>query len=150
MGAQSIYNAFGNKDALYVAALDRYVEQASSFFQQLAQEGTVEDLVGLVRSKSRASSDALPCLVKRTLDDEHCLALKGVGPRTRTHLAGIERAFFAVIKRAVDRDELECDDPPTVARYLHMCFHGLGVVSRGSASGKSMDSLLDYALAPLI
>lgn len=152
MGSQSIYNSFGNKEQVFLAALDHYcsVQAGSSLDRLEARDSDVADIRELFAQTAKAIKAEQPlCLVLTTATSERACARDGVAARTEAHLRRLERAFEKVIRREAGLGKLECADPRLLALYLHMCMHGLIVVARGRGSKRELTRLVDMALLPL-
>ncbi|MCG8425655.1 MAG: TetR/AcrR family transcriptional regulator [Proteobacteria bacterium] len=151
MGQQSIYNAFGNKETLFLAALDRYCTTHAS--ESLALLTAPDASVDAVRAFFRTTADHLAggartCMVVNTAL-EWGPDRDPVSERTCAHLKMVERALRTALQRAIRRGELDCDDPATLARYLHVGLQGLAVVAQSKPSKKAFARVVDLLLAPL-
>ncbi|QFS81708.1 HTH-type transcriptional repressor ComR [Roseivivax sp. THAF40] len=126
----SIYAAFGSKEALFRAALDRYSTAGLTALEEaLAQSGSpIAGLAAHVRMFGGIARDALPsraCMLVKTLletpDDEPELRRSVEDMMRQT-----ERAFAAAFRSARDAGEIAPDaDPDQLAARLQAAIFGL-------------------------
>ncbi|MCA8950751.1 MAG: TetR/AcrR family transcriptional regulator [Planctomycetes bacterium] len=137
LGRQSLYNTFGDKRALFVAALARYDQKTEAMLAPMFAEAAgipeirayVDGAIAL-QKRSRCSG----CLVIRSAlelgseDREIRAAIHSVGKRVRAALAN-------ALGRAIDRGELRNDHTPAdLADYVFTTLNGLaGLVGTGAA-----------------
>ena len=148
---QSLYDTFGDKHALYVAALDRYREQ---FGEQVsgafAADGPIKDVLrGIMRvvaekaaAKPSQSCMLLGAVAERGPDDND------VKKRFCSNTSVLERALAQRLARARDRGELDSDhDDRALSRYLANAMYGLQLLARGGADRKHVDQVIDVTLS---
>lgn len=138
IGRQSLYDTFGDKRALYLAALKKYGTESVS--EMIA---TMESA-----SSSRAGIEAVFldfAKHPRRLGSASCLGVSSVCEfgRSDPDVAAIndeaakllERAFERHVKRGIDAGEIAADlVPRDVARYLSTSLGGLKVAGVGGAT----------------
>jgi TetR/AcrR family transcriptional regulator, transcriptional repressor for nem operon len=137
MGIQrgSIYHAFGDKQRLFLAALDRYDRVV---LRRLA-DALAQDASGLaaIRHFFRARVDA----ARGTVHPRGCLITNSAVERAPTDpetqrkvracLAEIEAAFFTALTRAQQAQEIRATaDCRALARFLTNGAQGLAVLAR--------------------
>lgn len=126
----SIYNTFGDKRGLFLAALDRYRDRVVSDLARELEHG--EDGLGALRGffrqvgravgspDSRVGCFMVNCAVERSAADP------GATERVRAHFDRVERAFVRCLKRARDGGQIAPDAPiRDRARQLAVTFQGL-------------------------
>ena len=146
----SLYAAFGNKEALFRKALDRYVNERMAFIRAAIEEPTARRVVeALLRGYVASVTDP------RT--PPGCLTVQGAlasGPDAETiraeltarRLAG-EALLRARLERARKQGDLARDaNPADLARYINTIAQGLAVQAAGGASRKQLDRVVDLAL----
>ncbi len=139
MGEQSIYNAFGSKENLFQQALDQYCLEIERDLQVLLPPtASLEAIESLFSTVVNVLGRGGPtCLVAQT-----CIRfdeVDQVSMRTASKcMRNIEKFFLNAVKNAVDRGELLCDDPRTVARFLNMTMQGLSVMARSGTPKKAL------------
>jgi len=134
LGRGSLYNAFGDKEGLFIAALDRYVEKhGAAPFRHLAERDVGKGL-GLMLSAiiDRMSNPNNPpgCLLTNA-----SLAFGTGSTRIDAHVAGkiraMETALEAAIARARDERQIPASaDPLELARFYGAVAQSLGVMHR--------------------
>ena len=146
----SLYAAFGNKEALFRKALDRYVNERMTFIRSAIEEPTARRAVeALLRGYVASVTDP------RT--PPGCLTVQGAlasGPDadairaelTARRLAG-ESLLRARLERARKEGDLARDaNPADLARYIYTIAEGVAVQAAGGASRKQLDRVVDLAL----
>ena len=149
----SLYGTFGDKRALFLAALRRYDEVwISRFIEPLSAPGPVRP--ALRRVLEEAGREAA-CDVRRG-----CLAINSavelaphdpeLARRVKEMLSRVEDALRATLERAQSTGELPADvDPPAVARFLMSVLQGLRVLSRMGAEPESLRDTVEVSMKAL-
>jgi len=156
MGIQrgSIYHAFGDKQRLFLAALDRY--------DQVVLRRLVADLtqgasgLAAIRQFFQARADA----TRDTAHPRGCLVTNSAVERAptdpETHrkvracLAGIEAAFFTALTRAQQAEEIRATaDCRALARFLTSSAQGLAVLARAGVSRSVLADVVRVTLSVL-
>ncbi|MEE8217890.1 MAG: helix-turn-helix domain-containing protein [Vicinamibacteria bacterium] len=150
----SLYSVYGDKQGVFLAALDRYRDRVVSrrlcdlerpdsalaevraYFEGLAEPGPGERMRhGCLMTNSaveRAPRDALSA------------------QRIRAHLERLEAAFGGALGRARSRREVRQDtEVEDLARYLTGSAQGLGVMARAGSSMASLSGVVRGILATL-
>jgi TetR/AcrR family transcriptional repressor of nem operon len=133
VGRGSLYAAFGNKEGLYLAALDLYRRRHAEPLVDMLDRGTTarevlrEVMVGLVDEIARDGNRQACLIVGAAME----LAHRDTEVRTRLHgtIQSLEDALFELVTRGQASGEL----PPELsaadtARFLVMSMQGLRVV----------------------
>ncbi|MEV5610161.1 TetR/AcrR family transcriptional regulator [Streptomyces sp. NPDC052225] len=155
VGRASIYATFGNKQELYLKAVDRYTETAdSTVLAELAGDGPPLDAVRTVvrRFAAEAASDDqrfLGCLVTNTAAE--------LGPHDTQAARRVQRSWdhmetllHATLTRAQARGELPGDrDPRALARLLLVLMQGIRVTGKASQDPARVRDAAEQALALL-
>lgn len=157
IGRQSLYNAFGDKRALFLEALDHYgTTQFRWLHERLAAPGSGLANVRAVLATwvdAVTARDFRGCLVcNATVEfgrDREVTAI------TERHNAAIEASFLAALRRAQAAGELRpSTDVAALAQFLATLGQGLALQGRGGLSRAKAaaivgvaDGLLDAAAA---
>jgi TetR/AcrR family transcriptional repressor of nem operon len=150
---QSLYNTFGDKRSLFLAALDRYCERSDAGLAGELARAEVDAcaLRGLYRRLAKAVSgaDKSSCLVAATsmeVGKSDC----EISARVRAHLDQTRSRFEAAIERCVASGDLKrVKSPRAVASHLTNTLNGLGVLRGGGATEEELDEVVDVALSVL-
>jgi TetR/AcrR family transcriptional repressor of nem operon len=152
IGRGSFYDTFGDKHALFLAALDRF-ENARTSWMDEALEGsglggigevfrqTVESLVGFEPRRG--------CLLANTAVE---LAPHDaeVAARISRYVRRTEEAFTDALVRAQGAGEIPADsDPKVLARFLVSNIHGLRVLARAGSDRRTLEDAARVALEAL-
>ena len=109
----SIYAAFTSKEALFLTALERYVDQARREFRQVIDEADspLEGLCAYLRRIGKGEnggSECRACLLIKTILDV-APSEGAIADRTRQHLDQLKAEFAAEFERAKALGELAPD-----------------------------------------
>ena len=153
----SMYAAFGNKEQLFMAALEQYINQYSfPIFETLfAADQTVKQrLTAYLKSASRLYSQPdLPagCMLVNSICEStgdslpqsaHHLILD-INERTKQRLVD----FFA---QAQAENNLKSQSSPlTLAHYLMSIVSGMAVISRDGATAEQLDEMIEHVVATI-
>jgi TetR/AcrR family transcriptional regulator, transcriptional repressor for nem operon len=155
IGRGSLYATFGDKRALFVAALDRYREEAESIaIAALEAEGSPKEAIeavfeGLVSRLAGQKEPRRGCLLANTAV-ELVARDPEVGERVRNHVARLEDAFERAIVRGQSAGEIPARHSPTVlARFLVNNSLGLRVLARTGAPQQTLKDVARVALGTL-
>jgi AcrR family transcriptional regulator len=146
----SLYAAFGNKEALFRKALDRYVEKRTNFWQEaLAQptaRATVEHLLaGTVDFLSDACNPSGCLLVRGAMSCS--TAAETVARELAARRAEGEALLRRRFERARDEGEVPATfDPTDNARYVMTVLEGMSVRAAGGAGRAELRKVADLAL----
>jgi TetR/AcrR family transcriptional repressor of nem operon len=150
----SMYGTFGNKQRLFLAAIDRYVAQVSAArLERLRGPGpakaAIRDYFGAMLDFARRDGEILGCLLTNSAveiaphDAEIAASL-------RTSLAAVEDALFEVIRRGQEQGEIAADkDARSLARFLLGVVQGLRVLMRARSDEAHLHAVVETALATL-
>lgn len=153
IGRQSIYNFFGDKYSLFLAALDRYTEQDLAHLQPLSGRGAGLDTIleyfdDRVR-RLTVSRERQGCLLVNTIT-ELAAVDEAVAERAQRYTAQMTTAFAAAVRRAVKAGEIEpAFSPRQLAHHLTNCALGLAVSAKAGSSRQSLRQAVEAATAVL-
>lgn len=146
----SLYAAFGNKEALFRKALDRYIEEKGAYVREALEAPTAR---GVVERLLFGAADMLT-------NPDHpvgCLTVQGAltcgqeAESIRQELAGIRAQYETRIRQRMEQAQCEGDlpaaaDPIEVARFIATIAQGMAVQAAGGASRESLRQVAETAL----
>ncbi|MEV0935416.1 TetR/AcrR family transcriptional regulator [Streptomyces phaeochromogenes] len=153
IGQGSLYAAFGDKDGLYRAALEHYRTTLAAAALRSLDEGT--DARSAIRTmlvervRIAVEHDGRGCLLVNSV----CERLPG-DPATRRTVRDVQdasqRALADVLRVAAERGEISATtDPQILAAFLVTFLNGLLVSSKITPDARSLEPLVEVALAAL-
>jgi AcrR family transcriptional regulator len=146
----SLYAAFGNKEALFRQAIDRYVDGPGAAVRDALSEPTARAVVERVfRAGVEMLADSRNprgCfLVQGALacgDTADCLRREMAKRRDEFAIALRER-----FERAIAEGDLTADaDPGDLARFVATVLHGMSVQANSGASRRELEGVAQIAL----
>ena len=155
MGIQrgSLYDTFGDKRALFFAAIDRYDRTVSAKLLATLGDGSGKEAIRrFFRLKVKLSLEPgrpRGCLVTNSAAE---LASRDRGTATRVGaaLAKIEAAFRHAVVRGQEAGEIDpARDPRALARFLTSSAQGLSVMAKISPDRAVLDDIVTVTLAAL-
>lgn len=152
LGKGSLYAAFGSKDGLYAAALQRYCAHHASALIALLDDA--EQVRPALRSALRSMADADAADPERGCMLVNAATERGDDPDSvrmvQRTIRQIESALTGALERARIRGEVPADkDPAALARFLTTFIQGLRVMGQARAGTEFVDEALEVALATL-
>lgn len=147
---QSLYNAFGDKRGLYLAALDRYgAQEIDTKLEMLASaESPLAGVRALVQSWGEVAEHCPTegCLTVTAIidsgDDDEARAI------VESHVHRLEAGLIGALSRAQIAGEVdESASVERLGRSLVTTCYGIGVVGRLPSSGARVRDAVDDALA---
>jgi TetR/AcrR family transcriptional regulator, transcriptional repressor for nem operon len=152
IGRQSLYDTFGDKHALYVAALDHYKEGGRMFADEaLTRPGQLK----------RHMREVLRATIDTTLETGRaCMLLNAAAERCPTDTAvrerfcsntnAVEEALVRRFRRAREEGELGGErDLRALARYFVTQIYGLQLSARGGIDRRALEQSAEVALSVL-
>lgn len=120
----SIYNAFGDKEGMFLAALDMYFEQGKQLFQQDIPDAGL-DGVRLLFDKLSSESDCgspnhCGCLMVNALLDIN-KSSPAVQQKLNRFKQQVEHAFSNALVTAREQREIYADDQIIAKRTAYLC-----------------------------
>lgn len=151
---QSLYDTYGDKHRLFLAAIDRYRANVQRQIASLIA-GESSALAGI-----RAVFEWVNQAVIEDIEHRSCLMANAalelgqrdpeVRERVAEHLRDVEDVFAATLERGRDAGELGVDrDVRALARFLTGSIHGLGILARGGAPAPVLRDTITTTLAVL-
>jgi len=149
---QSLYDTYGGKDQLFMAALERYREIQSVPVRQLLERD--DPVREVLRDFFRNTVDSL-------LGDGKGCFLANAATELATHDPAVaqvcaanarqlEGAFAGLLTRAQQRGEISADHSPLqLARFLMNTSVGLAVTVKATRDRKVLNDVVEVALAVL-
>ncbi|MEM7009791.1 MAG: TetR/AcrR family transcriptional regulator [Thermodesulfobacteriota bacterium] len=149
----SIYNTFGDKHSLFIAAVEHYGEEVTSrMINVLESDGSpVENIRQFFESivNTPADKKTRGCLISNTVvelaphDDQAAHAVKKI-------LDKIQNAFYNCLNRAVQMGELPKDtNTKVLSQFLATSTHGLIVTGKSALDPKEVKDVVDVILSTL-
>lgn len=146
----SLYAAFGNKEALFRQALDRYAEIYGAQIREALTAPEARDAIeAILRASARSLTDKsnpTGCLLVQGISgaDEHAQCIRDMLNAKR---AANEKDIRERLKRAKTEGELPANaDPGALARYVSTIMQGMAVQAVGGASRRDLERIADIAL----
>ena len=156
IGAGSLYNTFGSKDALFLAALERYTERwkplALATRDAVAAGAPAKDAIrGLfrtIRQRISAENHNGCLLAKATM--ERAGQDPAVDALVHRLMTGLESVLVEVIARGQERGEIASQrTAQDLARFLLMTVHGLRILRLVHPDPNAADTAFEVALSCL-
>jgi AcrR family transcriptional regulator len=146
----SIYATFGNKEALFRKALDRYNARMTGFTAEALKEPTAR---AVAERLMVGTADLLSCPEnpKGCLMVQGALACGDEADPIRKELISRRATGEAALRERFERAKVEGDlpagaDPADLARYVVAVMHGMSVQSAGGASRADLQGVIDLSL----
>lgn len=143
LGPSSLYNAFGSKEEMLEAALDRYQDRLDSeVLSHLTDEdGGLETIDRFLAALGRwVSGDSRGCLMI------NLMAESGSSPevlaRARRYRIRVREALKRALRRAANAGEIDAEGLESHADLLVTSILGLDVAAHGGASAAELRRLL--------
>ncbi len=143
---QSLYDTYGDKRALFLAALERYMSLAEDEFERLEHADATVDTVREYAHQfvRRITSDGpRACMVARSsleiarVDDEVYAIIGRYSKR-------LERAFKGAVENSMARGDIVTKQAPLgLARALFNSIQGLSVLACSGTSRRSLKDVVD-------
>ncbi|WP_298957063.1 TetR/AcrR family transcriptional regulator [uncultured Methylobacterium sp.] len=148
----SLYNAYGDKEAIFLRAFDLYAERFLAAARAgLAGETAEAVLSGFFRAAIASMTSGTPprgCLTTKTASDGS-VAL----PRVRERLKAFLDALTALVEEALARPDLRAGlavAPDRAARVVVTFTRGLAVMERLDGDRDGLAALADALVASLV
>jgi AcrR family transcriptional regulator len=146
----SLYAAFGNKEALFRKALDRYMAERAAFWDEAFKAPTGRAVVEqLLRATAKFLGD--PQNPRGCLGVQGALACGEAADSVRQELAARRAANQARIRERLMQAKADGDlpgdaDPAALARFFAAVIEGMAVQAASGASRKELDAIAETAL----
>ncbi|WP_313570332.1 TetR/AcrR family transcriptional regulator [Pantoea piersonii] len=147
----ALYSAFGNKEALFLRALDRYYEHYLDFFPAALAQPTAKAVTAYVL---HAAAD----LHTRYPEHTGCLGINGAlacsddAQRIQQALIDAREAGEAQLCERFERGKAEGDLPTTadcagLAAYVCAVLHGMAIQAKAGSGRDKLDAIINQVLA---
>lgn len=154
IGRGSFYDTFGDKRATFLAALDRYREDAEADAVSTLEEGSPKEAIravfgSMVDALASQEEPRRGCFIANTAVElaPHDPEVK---ERISRHVARMEEAFERTVHRGQAAGEMDARrDPRALARSLVNCSLGLRVLAKTGADRRTLKDAADVALGAL-
>jgi TetR/AcrR family transcriptional repressor of nem operon len=147
LARQSLYNAFGDKRTLFLAALRRYVERSVSQLEKGLERGPVKAAIRRVFETMPAANRDCGCFLVNSAA-ELMPRDPEVGILFSSALARQERALAEALRRGVRTGELRLS-PKRIgetARFLVSALHGIRVIAKATPKSPALRDTVAVAL----
>jgi AcrR family transcriptional regulator len=150
INAPSLYAAFGNKEALFRKAMDRYVAGPGSYYPKALEapksRQVVESIFDGVITLQTAKGHPGGCLIVRA-----ALAASGKAGRARDAAVGCLAAVETATRKRLERAQAEGDlpgdsSPADLARYVVTTICGIAVAGATGTSRQQLKKISQIAL----
>ncbi|MHA1537772.1 MAG: TetR/AcrR family transcriptional regulator [Alphaproteobacteria bacterium] len=148
----SLYDTFGDKEALYLSALERY---CSDNARPLPAGARGEPALGAIRRYFQSIVDAGPrerrrgCFISNTIVEFGGRG-SAISQTARAGVARVEAAFTRLVARAQAAGEIKTNrDPGELARYLTSSLNGLRLMAKTDISRDELGDIVDVTLSAL-
>jgi TetR/AcrR family transcriptional repressor of nem operon len=151
---QSLYDTFGDKHSLYLAALDRYREvEGRKMFELLERPGPVKRALrqlfeGVVES-SLGAGERRGCFVGNATS-ELAGRCRATAEKACGSMAAAEEALYRALLRGKKGGEIGGGrDLRAVARFLYSSLQGLQLMSKATRDRKTLEDVVRVTLSVL-
>ncbi|MGH8531457.1 MAG: TetR/AcrR family transcriptional regulator [Gammaproteobacteria bacterium] len=146
----SLYAAFGNKEALFCKALNRYAEGPAAYVDEALKEPTARAVVGRLL-QGAVDLQTNPRNPPGCLMVQSALSCREASDPIRKKVAARRKAGEAAIRqrfrRAITEGDLPTDaNAADLARYVATIMYGLAVQAAGGASRAELRRAIQMAL----
>ena len=152
IGRGSLYDTFGDKHSLYLAALERYLVSISRQTTALLEHaGTLQEVLehllqayidGLLSDPARRGCFLVNASLEMAPHDPD------VAQKVKAAYTGSEEAYAARLLKAQATGELDrTHDPQQLARFLLATLVSLRVLARTSVSRETLQDIMQTALS---
>jgi TetR/AcrR family transcriptional repressor of nem operon len=147
----SLYNAFGDKEALFLRCLDRYLDvsmraRIAEFEGAHPPRAAIEGFIAGIVARSR--TDARGCLLVNTAVEVAPLA-PGVAAAVGERLGELEAFFLRAVSAGQRAGTIHQRPPQDLARLLLATVIGLRVLARAGAPSAALEGAARAVLATL-
>ncbi len=152
IGRGSFYDTFGDKHALFLAALDRFEEARTGWIGETLEGSGLDGIEEVFRRTVEGMTGSGPrrgCLLANTAVE---LAPRDpeVAEKISRHVRRTEEAFAGALVCAQETGEIpEERDPRALARFLVSNLHGLRVLARAGTDRRTLEDAARVALEAL-
>jgi len=146
----SLYAAFGDKEALFRKALDRYVDGPAAYVREALKEPTARAVVERLL-QGAINLNTSPRNPKGCLMVQGALVCGEAADSVRKELISLRAAGEAALCQRLERAKSDGDlptdsDPADLARYIATVIYGIAIQAAGGASRNELQSVIQTAL----
>ena len=151
---QSLYDTFGDKHSLYLAALDRYREvEGAKMYGALERPGPVKralrELFEGVIDGALGGAERRGCMVGNAMS-ELAGRCRETAEKTCGSMAAAEEALYRALLRGKREGEIKGGrDLRAVARFLYGSLQGLILMSKATRDRKTLEDVVRVTLSVL-
>jgi TetR/AcrR family transcriptional repressor of nem operon len=150
LGRGSLYNAFGDKEALFLAALDHYVTKyGSSPFAHLANRDVavgIRRLLDAVVARMNNPANPRGCLLTNT-SLTHGTGSHRIDAAVAEKIKSMEGLLEAAIARARDEGQISAEAvPKQLARFYGAVIQSLGVMHKAYGDATVLRDIVTVAM----
>lgn len=151
---QSLYDTFGDKHSLYLAALDRYREvEGAKMYGVLERPGPVKralrELFDGVIEGALGGGERRGCMVGNAMS-ELAGRCRETAEKTCGSMAAAEEALYRALLRGKREGEIKGGrDLRAVARFLYGSLQGLILMSKATRDRKALEDVVRVTLSVL-
>jgi TetR/AcrR family transcriptional repressor of nem operon len=151
----SMYDTFGDKRDLFIAALTHYADQSAENRLQILKDadapldGIRNFFHAIIEASGTEETQRLGCLMTNSTVE---LSLRDpeIGDLLRDRLEQVESAFARSLRKAKRRGELHrAHKTRALARFLTGTIQGIRVLARAGADRATLVDIVDVALSQL-
>jgi TetR/AcrR family transcriptional repressor of nem operon len=150
---QSLYDTYGDKNALYHAALKRYLDRSVDLMERmLADPAPIREVLGgffeaMLAGVCRKGSPGCPMVNSMVEQAPHESDIRALA---QTHARSIQDLFEARLAVAQRKGEIsKSKDPAALARFYYHTMLGLAVATRALGDPEPMRGTIRIALQAL-
>ncbi len=149
----SLYAAFGDKEALFRKALERYLDGPAAYTQEALKEPTARAVVERLL-RGAADLNAAPRNPGGCLMVQGALAGGEAADSIRQELTACRAAGEAALRRRLEHAKSEGDlpadtNPADLARYVAAILYGMAVQAAGGETRSKLQRVVETALRTL-
>ena len=148
----SLYDTFGDKHSLYLASLDRYLQQHSVRLaaSDCCEQTPARDIIGAIFNKvidhCGCDGNDRGCMITNTIC-ELCTRDDVVADRLKQTLLSFEDMLCTVIRQGQENGSVAAEkDPRALARFMLNTLQGMQVMRKIAGNRESLRQVADQAL----
>jgi len=154
LSRSSIYDTFGDKHQLYIAALEQYRKQAAGALITMAKDSehplqTIQQLFEMLANDSLNTICSKGCFMTNSTIElaPHDPEIHKI---VKDNMQDIEEAFYHLVKKGQDLGEItNQNDARALARFLFNTISGIRVAAKSGANKAVYQDIIDVTLSVL-
>lgn len=154
LSRSSIYDTFGDKHQLYIAALEQYRKQAAGGLIAMVKQSTnplqtIQDLLEMLAKDSLNTVCNKGCFMTNSTIElaPHDPEIQKI---VKDNMQDIEEAFFELVKKGQDIGEISNqNDAKALARFLFNTISGIRVAAKSGADKAIYQDIIKVTLSVL-